>query len=409
MPLTRRQIYGRRRMAVFGGVLLVLLAGIYLPLTLLAPLASAHAEVPAHSVDTGKAPTITWPQFGSSAFGAVGYDDLSQTSGSDAQLPIASISKIVTALVTLQAKPLTVGDEGPTITFTADDHDLYAHYLSLDGTVKPMPTGASMSEHQVLQVALIASANNYAATLADWAFGSETAYATAAAAWLKANGLDHTTLVEPTGINPANTSTASDLVTLGKLALANPVLAAIVDTPTITMPIVGTIDDTNKLLGKEGVVGIKTGTLSTSSLLFASRYKVGTATVTIVGAVLGAPDRTSLYPAVTALLKEIKSGFRSVELVTKGHALIDYTTAWRESSDARATSTRKVLVWAGTRVKTVITPTSLRLAKKGDAGGSAVFTVGSTTIKLPLTLDHALSDPGPWWRLGNPLALLAPN
>jgi D-alanyl-D-alanine carboxypeptidase (penicillin-binding protein 5/6) len=404
MPLTRRQIYRRRRTAVIAVVIAVIAFGIYLPLTLLTPLGSPQVSVPAVAVSSGTAPTIDWPSFGSSAFSIVGDDASMQTSGNGAALPMASISKIITALVVLQAKPLTVGDEGPTITFSQADHALYEKYIALDGSVKPMPAGASMSEHQVLQVALIASANNYAETIADWAYGSESAYVTAATSWLKAHGLDHTTLVEPSGIDPANTSTASDLVALGKLAIANPVLAAIVDTPTITLPVVGTIRDGNQLLGRDGVIGIKTGTLTTtSSLLFAARIRRSGTTVTVVGAVLGATERSAVGPAVTALLKQVAAGIHVVTLAKKGQSFATYSTGWGRRASAVATATKSTAVWAGTPISASVAPPSSAAGTK-TATGSVSFAVGPTSIRVPLTLDHAISAPSPWWRLSHPFA-----
>ncbi len=403
MPLTRKQIHGRRRFAVFGGIALVLLIGIYLPLTLLAPLGVAHTTVATAAAAPGAKAAVSWPQFGASAFGAVGYDGLLETSGNADPLPIASISKIITALVVLQAKPLATGDEGPTITFSQDDHDLYTKYLALQGTVKAMPVGASMTEHQVLEVALIASANNYATALADWAFGSESAYVAAATAWLAAHRLSHTTVVEPTGIDASNTSTASDLVALGKLAIANPIIAPIVDTPTLTLPIVGTLEDTNKLLGQDGIVGIKTGTLTISNLLFASRYDVGGTTVVIIGAILGG-DRDTIYPAVTAALASIKKGFHPITLAKKGQSFAEYGTAWGQDARAVAARTARVVTWGDTPVTSTVVPAGVRLGTRGSAAGEVRFRVGTTAIDVPLVLSSTLSDPGPWWRLGNPLA-----
>lgn len=392
-------------MAVFGVVTLVVLIGLYLPFTLLAPLSFAREQAAVTAVQPLAAAKPAWPQFGASAFGAVGYDGLLETNGSTDPLPIASISKIVTALVVLQAKPVAIGEEGPTITFSQADHDLYAKYVAMQGTVKPMPVGGTMSEHQVLQVALIASANNYAETLADWAFGSEAAYAAATKTWLAAQGLAHTTLVEPTGINPANTSTASDLVALGKIALANPLVAQIVDTPTLTLPMVGTINDTNKLLGKEGVVGIKTGTLTTSSLLFASKYRVGDTTITIVGAVLGG-TRDTIYPAVSAVLGTIKAGFHSVTVARRGESFGTYTTQWNQKADAVASATVKAVVWSNTPVTAKTTLADIRLGARGDRAGVVKFTAGKTTLSVPLTLNRSVQDPGMWWRLANPFAAL---
>lgn len=405
MPSPRPSTYLRRRIAIVAVIVLIGVVLVYLPFALLAPLSNAHRVTVPVAAPTTSAAALAWPAFGASAIGAVGYPNVMLASGSTAPLPIASISKIVTALVTLETKPLAVGEEGPTITFTAADHALYAKYVALQGTVRPMATGSSMSEHEVLEVALVASANNYADALADWAFGSEAAYVSATKAWLAAHGLTHTSISEPTGINPANRSTATDLVALGKLALANPVIAAIVDTKTATVPIVGAIENTNKILGQQGVVGVKTGTLIPfgTNLLFASHYRIGHTTITIVGVVIGAPTHASLYPAVTALLTTAKKGFSEVTLTTQGQTFATYTTPWQQSTKAVASETKKVVVWSNTRVMSVIAPIETRLSKMGGSAGSVSFTVGSMHVAVPLEFSRTMTDPGPWWRLTNPL------
>ena len=406
-PRSRRQRYRRRRIVVGTATALVLAVILYLPFSLLAPLELAQRTVTGPPPLTASAPQIAWPQLGASAFGAVGYPDLLSVNGSDQPLPMASITKIITAMVVLEAKPLAKGADGPEIVFSAADRALYSKYTALRGTVKPMPPGASMSQHEVLQVTLIASANNYAEAIADWAFGSEKSFVDAATSWLTSHGLTHTTVLEPTGINPANTSTASDLVALGKLAIADPVVAEIVDTPTITLPEVGTIKDTNKLLGSEGVIGIKTGTLENigSSLLFASTQKIGSSTVTIIGAVLGAVDHDTLYPAVTGMLRSIAAGFHEVTLADRGQVFANYHSAWSGRTSAVAASSAKVLVWADTPVSAVVSAEDIRLASRGDRAGVVVFTVGKNEVTVPLRFSASITDPGPAWRLGHPLGL----
>jgi D-alanyl-D-alanine carboxypeptidase (penicillin-binding protein 5/6) len=411
MPSERQQTYRRRRVIAVGIIAIVVAVLLYLPFTLLAPLSYAHRTTTATAAPVTKAAQLAWPSFGASAIGAVGYPNVLSASGTAGPLPIASISKIVTALVTLDAKPLAVGEEGPTITFSAADHALYAKYVALQGTVKPMATGSSMSEHEVLEVSLVASANNYAEALADWAFGSNEAYVTATKAWLTSHGLSHTSLAEPTGIDPANTSTATDLIALGKLALANPVVAAIVDTKTATVPVVGAIKNTNELLGTSGVIGVKTGTLDTSgsNLLFASSFRVGGTSIVLVGVVIGAASHDALYPAVSALLAAAKSGFSEVTLTTEGQKFAAYTTPWHQASDAVASRTQKVVVWSDTPVSSVVSPASVQLAAKGSSAGVVTFTIGTSKVNIPLRFSRTIADPGPWWRLSNPFSTLNGN
>jgi len=406
-PPSRRQQYRRRRIAVGAAAVVVLALVLYLPFSLLAPLGVAERSIGTQPSLRAAAAQPAWPAFGASAFGAVGYPDLLSVSGSSEPLPMASITKIITAMVVLDAKPLAAGTDGPEIAFSAADRALYSKYLAMRGSVKPMPAGASMSQLEVLQVTLIASANNYAEAVADWAYGTESAYVAATKSWLGAHGMTHTTVVEPTGINPANTSTATDLVTLGKLAMADPVISDIVDTPTLTLPDVGTIKDTNKLLGSEGVVGIKTGTLENigSSLLFASKQKVGSSTVTIIGAVLGAADHDTLYPAVTGLLRSIASGFHEITLAEKGQTFATYRTAWAARTTAVAASAAKVVVWADTPVSSRVAAPDIRLVARGEKAGEVTFTVGKNRVTVPLAFSETVEDPGAGWRLAHPFGL----
>ena len=150
---------------------------------------------------------------------------------------MASITKLITAMVILDAKPLAdASDPGPTITFDKADHDLYDKYYVMGATIARMPTGSTMSLRDALATMLIPSASNYAEAVSTWAFGSQGAFLDAARRWLAAHGLTGTTIVEPTGISSRNTSTPADLLAIGKLALAHPAIAHIVATPGCRCP-----------------------------------------------------------------------------------------------------------------------------------------------------------------------------
>jgi D-alanyl-D-alanine carboxypeptidase (penicillin-binding protein 5/6) len=381
---------------------------LYLPLTLLAPISTVAATAVAYT-DPAPAPaTIAWPANGASAVAAVGYPEVAATNGSTAALPIASISKIITSLVVLEAKPLALEAPGPTITVSAADAALVGTYQSVGGKTVPMAAGAALSERDLMTVALVASANNYAAVLADWAFGSQAAFATAAKAWLLAHGFGQTTIVEPTGMSPANVSTATELVAIGQLALANHVVARIVSTPSFTLPGVGILTNSNALLGHDGVEGIKTGTLNEAGacLLFAAHYSIGGTTITVVGAVLGALDHKTLNADVRAMLASVKAGFHEVRLASKGEPFASYATPWKQKARAIATKAASIVVWSNPRVSSEIAARNLALPSKGAAAGRVTFTVGDQKIRVPLALDRGFQDPGVWWRLTNPGTLM---
>lgn len=404
----RRPNFLARRLFVFTGVAIVLSMGFYLPMTLLAPIPPVAAQVQPTANETQAAAALSWPGFGASAIGAVGFPGTLASSGSAEPLPIASITKIVTSLVVLSTKPLAVGAPGPTITFSAKDAALVKAYAARNGETKPVRAGMALSQLQVNEVMLVASANNYAESYSTWAFGSQAAFLTAARSWLTAHGLEHTTLLDSSGMNPGNRSTASDLVAIGKLALANPVIAGIVSTKSVTIPGVGEVKNSNKLLGHAGVDGIKTGTLDEAGacLLFSTQFLVGGRSMTVVGVVLGGVDHPTLDTAVRSLISTAKKGFHSIRLTQAGESFASYSTAWNSKTRAVAAPSKPIVVWANTPISTRVSATEIGLAHAGERVGSVVFTVGEKKITVPLTLEKSIDDPGVLWRLANPFRLV---
>ena len=386
-------------------VAVLVLAIAYLVAAAVVPFAPASASTTTYSAPTSSVPDLTFPGYGATAVEATDFPESLRTSGDTKPRSIASISKVVTALVVLDAKPLQPGQPGPSIAFTPEMQGLYAKYLAVNGEVAPMPAGLKLSEYQTLQVMLMKSANNYAGSLAIWAFGSLGAYDRAADSWLERQGLDHTTIDEPTGLDADNTSTASDLVKLGQLALANPVVKEVVGTKQVTVPGAGEIENSNKLLGLDGVEGIKTGTLDEAGacLLFAATYERGGKSVTVVGAMLGGVDHDSLDVDVQRLLRSVADNFQVVTLTHAGQTFGTFATPWQDEADAVAKSASEVLVWGKTTVSAKAHLDRITFGTKGERVGRVRFTISDhDPVTVPLVLERSIDDPGVWWRWTNP-------
>ncbi|AYF99028.1 D-alanyl-D-alanine carboxypeptidase family protein [Protaetiibacter intestinalis] len=404
MPLTRRQVYRRRRIAVFGGTL-VLLAGLsYLPLTLLAPVAELEPAVTTPEVAPGTAVQLAMPAGAASAISAVGREGTLAQAGSADALPMASITKIITALTVLDAHPLGADEVGPSVTMTAADVALYRRLDSGGASVAPVKSGVVYTERELLEIMLIDSAGNYAITIGNWAFGSQDALVAAMRSWLDAHGFPGINVVEPTGQDARNTATAADLVRLGEAALANPALAQIVAITKIDIHDVGKLENSNKLLGEGGVDGIKTGTLNAfgANLLFSADLTVGDAQIPLVGVVLGAATHAELNAGVRSLLAQVTAGYRVVPLIAAGDAVAEYATPWDTTADAVAASAASLVVWSDTPITATVTAQSIHLADRGTEVGSVTFTAGTQTVTVPLDLAEDVEDPGPGWRLGHP-------
>ena len=404
MPLTRRQVYRRRRIVALGSSVVALAVALYLPMALLAPIKPSTTQIEPWNAPVVSAPVIDFPPYGASALGAVGYAGTLASAGDAAPLPIASISKVITALVVLDYKPLIGDDAGPPITFGPQDEQFYENQRLDGGSVESVYSGQVLTQRTVMTVMLLASANNYAQSLASWAFGSEALYVERARAWLISEGLSKTTIIDASGVSPSNRSTIADLVEIAKIAEQQPVVAAIVALPSAEVADLGTVVNRNALVQTGGINGIKTGTLDEagSCLLFSQNLLVGTVPVTVVGVVLGGPDHESVDAAVRSLLRQADTGFVSVRLATAGQAFARYSSVWGDTAAAVAERTVEAVIWSGTPIVKTLRLREVLTAPVGAEVGNAIFTAGVQDFPVTLRLDAAIDDPGPWWRMTNP-------
>ncbi|MBI5917917.1 MAG: D-alanyl-D-alanine endopeptidase [Nitrosomonadales bacterium] len=134
------------------------------------------------------------------------YDEKDQNSlyskNADAIVPIASITKLMTAMVVLDAKlPL---DEK--ITITEQDID------KLKGTHSRMRPGMSLTRAEMLKLALMSSENRAASALARTYPGGTPAAVAKMNEKARELGMGNTRFLDSSGLNSSNVSTAQDLV-----------------------------------------------------------------------------------------------------------------------------------------------------------------------------------------------------
>ncbi len=389
---------------VFGLVGVFLVCVMYVTGSLVAPM-PATAAVTEHVTSIAQ-PTaqLSWPGFGASAITALDYPGVSEYHGTDASLSIASMTKTITALVVLAKKPLKVGDDGPSIQFTTADVAVWNQVIADGGSWAPVVAGTSMSEKQALEAMLLPSANNYAISLANWAYGSMNAYLAAAKAWIASHNLSGTHVVDASGLDPGSRSSTKDLIVIGKLVLADPVLPTIVATKEATLPGAGLQQNTNVLLGVDGIDGIKTGNTDQAGncLMFSADVAVGSSKVRVLGVVVGAPTHDALWVAVKTLLLSMQNGFHEVDVAIDGQVFGTYKTAWGAKSKLVATSTKTFLVWSDTPVTVSIQTRPVQVGNAGDVVGQVSFTLNGKTETAQLALKSKVPDPGFWWRLGHP-------
>ena len=266
----------------------------------------------------GAVASTVWPEYGQAAFIRSGQSQVHAGPNQHAA-PIASVAKVMTAYLVLRDHPLRLGQDGPTITLTDADVADTDRRRGQRESVVSIAAGEQLTERQALQALLLPSANNIAAVLARWDAGSADRFVARMNATARSLGMTHTRYTDPSGYDDATVSTAADQVRVVDRAMRLPVFASIVATPSATLPVAGTVHNTNTLLGHNGFVGVKTGSDDAAGGCFAFRAIrwIDGKRTTITGVVLGQPGHNQIaagLAAADAMVDRIAGGRAAPDL-----------------------------------------------------------------------------------------------
>lgn len=219
------------------------------------------------------------------------------------QMPMASTTKIMTALLLAEEPDLT-----KTLITTKE-------MVTVEGSSMGLLEGDTVSYYALLVGMLLASGNDAANTTAIALAGSTQAFAERMNAKAKQIGMKNTNFVTPSGLDDENHySTAYDMAVLGAYAMKNPIFAKVCASKTIAVeygnpPYRRSITNHNRLLSIfSDAVGIKTGFTKKSGrcLVSAAENENGM----VVAVTLNAPDDWNDH--VTML----NNGLSSIQKVT---------------------------------------------------------------------------------------------
>ena len=194
----------------------------------------------------------------------------------DAIVPIASITKLMTAMVVLDA---------------GLDPDEKLRIVRADGEPTQrrgvLDDGVQVPRSVALQLALLPSENRAAAALARTYPGGRAAFDLALQAKIRSLGLKRTTLDDPVGTSPANTSTATEVARIVAAAARYPEIARITTAAQASVAVNGrprTLHNTNPLVGHAGwdIALSKTGSSNEAGSCLTMRMKSGGKHVTVV-------------------------------------------------------------------------------------------------------------------------------
>ena len=226
-----------------------------------------------------------------------------------AHVPIASITKLMTVLLTLEHARL---DDVVTVPPQA---------AAVGESSVNLRAGERLTVRELLEAALIQSANDAADTLATYVGrGSQARFVAMMNARARRLGLSDTHFSRPDGLDAAgHFSSARDVTFLARLLMHRPVVRRIVRQRSAQISGGRTLHTWNDLLySYPGIFGVKTGHTSAAgwSEVAAARRRG----VTIYATLLGSPDRGTRNAGLVRLLDWGFSRYRLVDAVVKGRA-----------------------------------------------------------------------------------------
>ena len=271
------------------------------------PVVQAQAEPAVQTL------TVTPPQLTLPCRAAILID---QTSGAvlyemnaDQTMPIASITKVMTLLLTFEAVHagrLTMDTAVP----------VSEHAYHMGGSQIWLEPGEQFTLDEMLKAICVSSANDAAVAVAELVGGSEPAFVQQMNARAAELGMEHTTFCNACGLDTeGHLSTARDVAIMSRTILTTcPEVLHYTGIWTDTLR-GGTTQlvNTNKLLHRyNGITGLKTGTTSGAGVcISASATRDG---LNLIAVVLGAPSSADRFAAATTLLDYGFSAYRAAPL-----------------------------------------------------------------------------------------------
>ena len=343
---------------------------------------------------------LAWPTQGEAAL-ATSEGRLIGSSGPATAVPIASVTKVMTAYVVLSDHPLTRSQGGPVLVITASEAAHVAARLAAGQSVIAVHAGETFDEHQALQALLLASANNMATALARFDAGSKAAFVAKMNSTAAALGMTQTHFADASGYDAGSVSDPTDLLALARAAMRVPAFAAIVRQAKANIPGVATFANYNTLVGEDGFTGIKTGSTEPAggALLFSVTRDVGGRPLSIDGVVLqqrSGPLVNAALDAAKALADSFYAHLASRTVLSAGTPVATITRAGRHST-VSTTAPLQVLALPGTIVRLRVT---VRAPQPGtpdwhaEVGAGALTGVASVKAWGPVPPPPRLS-----WRL----------
>ncbi|WUH93101.1 hypothetical protein OG900_25270 [Streptomyces sp. NBC_00433] len=385
--------------------LVVLLAVVFVVVQAVRPVPATSLQLtsaPSYAFAGAPLPaSMPWPGEGQSVAEVEGLGSLG-VHGAQTPVPIASLTKVMTAYVVLKDHPLTGKENGPQITV---DQQAANESASADESTAHVTVGQKFTERQMLQLLLVPSGNNIARLLARWDAGTQDAFVTKMKAAATSLGMADTTYTGASGLEETTVSTAVDQLKLAREVMKNEVFRSVVGLPWVVVPGVGKIYNNNNDLVKPGVIGIKTGssTPAGGALMWAANKKAGGKEQLILGVVLQQHGGTTVNDSLDAalarsqqLIESVQGGLTSATVVKKGDVVGEVSDGLGGKTPVVAGADLTTAGWPGLRSTITLTPRAGGLPHSAEAGavvGTLTIGTGSASASVPAVLQTDLASP----------------
>ncbi|MGD0379374.1 MAG: hypothetical protein ABSC30_05260 [Acidimicrobiales bacterium] len=386
-------------------VIVVAAAGLGVQLARPFPALALKRAVPTSSPVAGAIPALPWPATGEAAV-AVPQLGVTVDSGPQAPVPIASLTKIMTAYLTLRDHPLAPDAQGPVLTMTAADQAQAFADEAVGATNVPVQPGETLTERQLLNGLLVHSANNLADVLAQWDAGSVPAFVAKMNAAAQSLGMLHTHYADASGLDPGTMGTAGDELLVTQAAMAIPTFAAVVAQPSVTLPGIGVLMNYVSAVGTDGIVGVKSGFTQAAMgcLVLAGNRTVDGHHVLVLAAVTGQPGDDPLSAANQVderLIDAAAAGLHEVPVTPSGVRVGSVTLPWSHAQvPVVTTGAIALLAWPGQEPHLALADRSLRTGMPaGTKVGTLSASIGHELVTVPVHVAGSLLGPSVSWRL----------
>ena len=308
------------------------------------------------------------------------------------RVPIASITKLMTVLLTLEHARLN------------DVVTVSAQAASVGESSANLQPGERLTVRQLLEAALIQSANDAADALANYVgHGSQSRFVAMMNARARQLGLRDTHYVRPDGLDAAgHYSSAHDVTLLARILMHRPIVRQIVRMRGAAIP-GATLHTWNDLLySYPGIYGVKTGHTSAAGWSEIAAARRGG--VSIYATLIGSPARGRRNADLTRLLNWGFAQYVRARPVVKGRGYAEATLAYgRRPLKLVAAASLAAPFRAGQPlVRRIVFPdvVSLPVSRGQPLGQVRIYQRGRLVGAVPLVAARSVKRPGMAGRVG---------